>query len=170
MSAPVTERLALRELGPQDAGAFAAFFASPHSAFYGGPVSADESWRRLAMYAGHRALRGWGPWAVTLRETGETVGMAGPYYPEGWPAPEITYLLVPGHTGQGYATEAVRACIDWAWRAGWDEVVSAVEAANAPSVRLAKRLGGVADGEALVPPDRRLTIYRYPRPAAESAA
>jgi len=43
-----TDRLTLRALGPQDAEAFAAFYADARSSFVGGPMNAEQSWRTLA--------------------------------------------------------------------------------------------------------------------------
>lgn len=168
MTPPVltTERLTLRGLSLDDADAFARFFASSHSAFYGGPVHAEESWRKLSMYAGHWCLRGYGPWAVTLSETGETVGMAGPWFPDCWPEPEITYFLLEDHAGKGYATEAVRAALDWVYANGWRTAMSAVAPENAPSIGIVRRLGACAEGMVTIPPDRAMQIYRYPTPEA----
>lgn len=161
-----TERLTMRGLSNNDAPAFASFFASEHSGFYGGPVHAEESWRKLSMYAGHLILRGYAPWALTLSETGETIGMAGPWYPEGWPEPEITYFLLQEHGGKGYATEAVRAALNWCFANGWTRVISAVAEANTASVRIVKRLGAAAEEMVTIPPDREMRIYRYPTPEA----
>ncbi len=169
MTPPIltTERLTLRGLSLADAPAFARFFASDHSAFYGGPIHAEESWRKLSMYAGHWTLRGYGPWALTLTETGETIGMVGPWYPDGWPEPEITYFLLEEHGGKGYATEAVRASLDWCFAKGWTRVMSAVAEANTPSIRIVERLGATDEGMTIIPPDRAMRIYRYPRPHAQ---
>ena len=159
-----TERLTLRGLSLDDADAFARFFASDHSAFYGGPIHAEESWRKLSMYAGHWTLRGYGPWAITLTETGETLGMAGPWFPDGWPEPEITYFLLEEAGGKGYATEAVRASLDWVFANGWTSAMSAVAEGNIPSIKIVERLDAVAEGMVTIPPNRDLRIYRYPTP------
>ena len=162
----ITERLTLRGLSDADVGAFARFFGSEHSSFYGGPIQPEESWRKLAMYAGHWVLRGYGPWAVTLTDTGETVGMVGPWYPEGWPEPEITYFLLEDYIGKGYATEAARAALDWAFAQGWSTAISAVAPENTASIEIAKRLNGKPDGMVTIPPDREMQVYRYPTPEA----
>lgn len=166
--APVlaTERLTLRGLSLADAPAFRVFFASEHSAFYGGPVHAEESWRKLSMYAGHWSLRGYGPWAMTLTATGETVGMIGPWFPDGWPEPEITYFLLPDYLGKGYATEALRAVLDWVHAEGWTSVMSAVAPDNHPSIALVERFGATDEGMVTIPPNRAMRVYRYPQTEA----
>lgn len=168
MQPPVlhTERLILRGLSLADGEAFRLFFASDHSAFYGGPVEAEESWRKLSMYAGHWPLRGYGPLAITLGD-GATIGMVGPWFPEGWPEPEITYFVLQEHGGKGYAAEAVRAVLDWLFTtAGWTQAMSAIAPGNIPSIRMAERLGARKEGSAVIPPNRPMDIYRYPAPEA----
>lgn len=55
---------------------------------------------------------------------------------------EVAYMLVVEAWGHGYATEAARACRDWAFEhLGVDRVVSFVALANEPSMRVAERNG-----------------------------
>ena len=51
---------------------------------------------------------------------------------------DVTALLVAGH---GYATEAARSVRDWAAAHGVDHLVALVRPDNAPSQRVARRLG-----------------------------
>ena len=163
-TAPIltTDRLTLRALSTADASLFRDFFASDHSRFYGGPVGAEQSWRKLSMYAGHWSLRGYGPWALELRGTGESVGMCGPWYPEGWPEAELTYFLRAGCAGKGYAAEALRAARDWVFGTlGWKTTMSAIRAENSASIALATRCGAVLDGQVEIVPHGMMDIYRY---------
>ena len=55
---------------------------------------------------------------------------------------EVSYLLLPQFWGRGYASEAVRAVLDWAGESLPDrDVVICTQVANERSLRLAKRLG-----------------------------
>lgn len=55
---------------------------------------------------------------------------------------EVAYLLLPEYWGQGYATEAARACRDWAFEnLAADRVVSFIDVHNAPSIAVAQRNG-----------------------------
>lgn len=72
-----THRLELRAPEPQDYPDFKATFASYRSRFMGGPLNPYETWMLYAAEIGHWQIRGFGMWMVHLRETGETVGMAG---------------------------------------------------------------------------------------------
>ena len=148
-----TDRLVLRAFQASDAGPMATFFGDPISQFYGGPLDADDAWRRFAMYPGHWFLRGYGPWAIELRTTGEYLGLTGPWYPAGWIEPEITWALVPGHHGHGYATEAAGAALTATYEMfGWSTAVSVIARANAASIRVAERLGAIRE---------RDVTYRY---------
>lgn len=57
-------------------------------------------------------------------------------------AVELSYLFLPSAWGRGYATEACAAALDWlaGIRPG-ERVVLCTQTANAPSMRLAARLG-----------------------------
>jgi RimJ/RimL family protein N-acetyltransferase len=55
---------------------------------------------------------------------------------------EVGYHLRRDHWGQGFATEAARACMDYAFRKlGAERVVSLIRAENTPSRRVAERNG-----------------------------
>lgn len=137
-----TERLVLRAPALSDADILAAFFASDHARFVGGPKDRMDSWRHLATEIGHWALRGYGRWTVTLRSNGAAVGIVGPWCPEGWPEPEIGWDIFEGFEGNGYGTEAARAALEWAYaEAGWRTAISLVDPENVKSAALARRLG-----------------------------
>lgn len=137
-----TDRLLLREFRGDDFEAMADFYASPVSRFYGGPCNREEGWRKFAAYAGHWSLRGFGPWALEETATGQFVGLCGPWYPEGWIEPEITWALAPSAHGRGLATEAATRALRSAYEDfGWTTAVSVISVDNAASLALAERLG-----------------------------
>ena len=66
-----TDRLILREPPSEDFPVYEAFFDDAvASAAYGGPLSSGQAWRVLATDLGHWALRGYGRWAVTVKQLG----------------------------------------------------------------------------------------------------
>jgi ribosomal-protein-alanine N-acetyltransferase len=135
-------RLVLRAFRQTDFEAMAGFFADPVSAFYGGPCGREEAWRKFAVYSGHWLLRGYGPWALEEKASGAFVGLSGMWYPEGWAEPEITWALVPGQHGKGYATEAARRALRAAYEDfGWATAVSVVSVHNTASQAVAERMG-----------------------------
>ena len=107
-----------------------------------GPLSREDAWRQLAMFAGHWTLRGYGMWAVEELASGAFVGRVGLHYPEGWPEPELGWALARHNWGRGYAFEAATAALHIAFATlGWPRAVSLIAPSNLRSIRLAERLG-----------------------------
>ncbi len=143
-----TDRLILRAFTQADFEPMAAFFADPVSATYGGPCDREDAWRKFAVYSGHWALRGYGPWALEEKASGQFVGISGLWYPEGWIEPEITWALMPGQHGKGFATEAAARALQAAYtHFGWSTAASVVSVTNTASQAVAMRLGAVRERE-----------------------
>ena len=86
----------------------------PHE-LQGRPRTREESWTGMAVLMGQWALKGYGVFAVEERATGRFLGRAGILHLAGWPEPELAYALARAAWGHGFATEACRATLDWAW-------------------------------------------------------
>lgn len=145
-----TERLVLRMFRESDTDAYAEMLSDPEvMRFLGGkPLPRAEAWRNMAMVLGHWHLRGYGMWAVEEKATGEMVGRVGCWYPEGWPGLEVGWTLRRRFWGRGYATEAARASINYAFDVlGRARVISLIAPENVNSIRVAERLGERAEGE-----------------------
>jgi RimJ/RimL family protein N-acetyltransferase len=138
-----TERLRLRPFLPGDIDDYAALNADPEvMRFIGGPWDPGRSWRHLAFQVGHWYLGRPGMWAVEQRETGGFLGVAGFSEPPGWPGFELAGRLARRWWGHGYATEAARAAVDYAFRVLHKErIISLVDPQNQASRRAAERLG-----------------------------
>ena len=144
-----TKRLQLRSPKAEDYPDFKATFASYRSRFMGGPLNAYEAWMLYAAEIGHWEIRGFGMWMVHLKETDETVGMAGGWFPARWPEREIAWIIWPSQAGKGYALEATDCVRRHVYRhMGWDTAVSYLDPMNLDSIRLAERLGAVKDKDA----------------------
>jgi RimJ/RimL family protein N-acetyltransferase len=141
-----TPRLRLTALCERHFDAYAAMLADPESTRYVGsgvPLDRMNAWRSMAMLLGHWSLRDFGMWAVERREDDAFVGRVGLMYPEGWPSIELGWMLRPEHRGQGYATEAGQAALQFAWQQlRLPRVISLVRDGNDASDRVARRLGG----------------------------
>jgi RimJ/RimL family protein N-acetyltransferase len=124
------------------------------------------------------AQRGWGMWALEAPGAfafAGFVGLAVPHYDAPWiPAVEIGWRLPRAAWGQGFATEAAQAALDFGFaRLGLGEIVAIAVPSNAPSLRVMDRLGMVRDdgGDFDHPrieaghPLRRHVLYRRRRPA-----
>ena len=160
----------MRGFEPGDFEAFAGFYTSDASRFVGGPQDRVAAWRRVASYAGCWPLRGFGKFLVVDKASGRAAGIVGPWYPEGWPEPEIGWTILPEFQGRGYATEASARAIAFAYdELGWTTAMSAIFPGNEPSFRLAARLGAHREGTAEMKPYGMLEIWRH-LPAAEFRA
>ncbi|MCC1490974.1 GNAT family N-acetyltransferase [Cognatishimia sp. F0-27] len=161
-----TRRLQLRGPEPQDYPDFKATFASYRSRFMGGPLNAYEAWMLYAAEIGHWEIRGFGMWMIHLRETDETVGMAGGWFPAKWPEREIAWIIWPECGGKGYALEATDAVRRYYYEThGWEGAVSYIDPKNLDSIRLAERLGATKD-PAAPSIDGNDAVYRHPSPDA----
>jgi RimJ/RimL family protein N-acetyltransferase len=138
-----TDRLCLRGWHQSDFEAHAAMSADPDVMRYiGGVLDRAESWRQMALHVGHWALRGYGSWAVERTADGVLLGRCGLWNPEGWPGLEVGWKLARHAWGNGYATEAAGAALEWAWTVlDAARLISVIHPENAASVRVAERLG-----------------------------
>lgn len=140
-----TDRLILREVNPEaDFEAWAEAFADPDTVRYLGigTMNRQQAWRSMATIIGHMSIRGYSFMSVIEKATGKWAGRIGPWFPEGWPQPEVGWTLHPDFCGKGYATEAGRASIEYAFDVlGWDEVVHVIAPENIASIRVAEKLG-----------------------------
>jgi ribosomal-protein-alanine N-acetyltransferase len=140
-----TERLLLRRLTMDDVEAIFAIIGDPVAMqYYPRLFTRDDAveWvqRNLRRYEddGHGLL------AVVLKASAEVIGDCGiaRQTVEGELMLEVGYHLRRDQWGQGYATEAARACMNYAFRElGAGRVVSLIRPENVPSRRVAERNG-----------------------------
>jgi len=147
---------------------YAAMCADPEIMRYlgtGATLSRDDTWRAIASMLGHWQLRGYGMWALESRQTGELIGRAGFLNPAGWPGFELGWVLGRDHWGKGYASEAARTALAYAFDVlKRDRVISLIREANAPSIRVAEAIGEKLSGEVELLGAKAL-IYEIRRPA-----
>lgn len=141
-----TERLLLRELRYEDFETFAEMNATPSFRRYigdGKPINRELAWRAFTGMVGHWVMRGFGFWALEVKQTNEFIGYLGIHYPEDWPCGvEIGWGLTQEAQGKGYAIEgAIRAM-----RYGFETLeltclVSLISEGNDASKSVALKLG-----------------------------
>jgi RimJ/RimL family protein N-acetyltransferase len=162
-----TERLILRPFRDDDLDAYAEICADPEVMRYlgdGKPLSRADAWRQMAFIVGHWQLKGFGLWAVEEKASGALIGRAGLLHPEGWPGFELGWALARQWWGKGYATEAARAGLRYAFEErDRDHVISLIRPENHLSIRVAERLGERLEGEVEFFGGRTL-IYGIERP------
>jgi RimJ/RimL family protein N-acetyltransferase len=159
-----TARLRLRPIAMEDFPRWAEMMGDPEAArFLGGPQPAATAWRGFMTMAGAWSLTGVSMFSVIARDSGLWLGRIGPWRPEGWPGTEVGWGLHPDAQGKGYGVEAATAAIDYAFDVlGWTEVIHCIDPDNAPSQRLAERVGSANLGPTrLPPPYHELTMERW---------
>ena len=145
-----TERLYLRELNQNDFEALCKILKDEQTmyAYEGAFCDAEvQEWldRQILRYQ----KWGFGLWAVVHKQTGEVIGQCGltmqPWHDT--EVLEIGYLFQRAYWHQGYATEAARACKQYAFAVlGADQVCSIIRDTNTASQRVAIRNGRTAAG------------------------
>ena len=152
----LTERLLLRPLTADDAGALLRFRAHPAATRYlsHGPLTRAQNRARLeqALTAAAASTAEWFHfgWAIELRATGEVVGDGRTWNTQEPPAPgripaeaaSLGYVLHPDHHGLGLGREAAGALVDWLFGArGSQTIFAGVYEPTLPSRRLLEGLG-----------------------------
>lgn len=165
-----TERLVLHGPAPEDYPKFAGMFGSRHSRFLGGPLTEYETWMLYAAEIGHWRIRGFGMWVIADKSSGDSLGMTGGWFPEGYPTPELAWMIWPSAQGRGAGLEATMAARRWLYETqGWNGAVSFLDPKNYKATDLAKRLGATLDEDTKAP-DSREIVFRHPDRAGLDAA
>jgi RimJ/RimL family protein N-acetyltransferase len=152
MRVPVLEsgRLILRAHKLEDFEALSAMWADPLVTRHigGRPFTEEESWARLLRYAGHWHLFQFGYWVIEEKTSGAFAGEIGfanhkrGLEPSIDGMPEMGWALTSRVHGKGYATEAGRAVLTWGdANLGAPRTASLIHPMNAPSIRVAEKLG-----------------------------
>lgn len=142
-----TERLKLRAWQESDLQPFAELNADKDVMLYFPSVLTREQSDNLADKFQHLILdHGWGFWAVELKATGQFIGFTGlNIQPEQFifsPCVEIGWRFAKQYWHQGYATEAAKACLKFAFETlQLKEVVSFTAVHNTASEHVMQRLG-----------------------------
>jgi ribosomal-protein-alanine N-acetyltransferase len=146
-----TERLLLRRWRESDRQPFAALNADPAvMEHFPAPLTRAESDAMVDRIEAAFERDGYGLWAVEPLETGRFVGFVGlnrvPYETPFTPAVEVGWRLAREAWGRGYASEAARAALGFAFTAlGLDEIVSFTVPANLRSRAVMERIGMTRD-------------------------
>jgi RimJ/RimL family protein N-acetyltransferase len=160
-----TPRLTLAPPALADFDDYAALWAHQAVVRYTGgvPFARSAAWMRFQRQAGSWALRGFGAWVVRERTSGRFVGEVGfqdfkrDITPPLGPEPEAGWMLAPWWHGQGLASEAV---------AGGPRTVCMIDPDNAPSLRLAAKMGYVEYARAAYA-KRSVVLLERPAPARQ---
>lgn len=115
--------------------------------------------------------RGYGFWAVVEKATGEVIGCVGFYHPQRpWPGVDLGWVIHRSRRGNGLATEAARAALDWIWKhTQVERVISLMDPDDRRSIRIAIKIGECFDRADVDPVHAGpVHIYSIGRPRAEN--
>lgn len=142
-----TLRLTLRAPRLPDFATYAQVACGPRATGIGGPSTRTQAWDDFMRMVGLWLLRGHGIWTLEERVSAEVVGFVLIGFEPGDQEPELGYLMAEAHEGQGYATEAARAVLAYAFGPmRLPTLASLIDPGNARSIALARRLGARLDG------------------------
>ena len=172
-----TERLLMRCWAREDRPAFAAINRDPRvMEFLGEPLTPEQSDDFVDRIEARLETQGFGFWALEAPDVAPFIGMAGLNVPRFdapfMPAVEVGWRLDPAYWGHGYATEAARAALEYAFDVlSLDDVVAFTVEGNMRSRRVMERIGMTRDAEgdfdhplvAVGSPLRRHVLYRVRR-------
>jgi RimJ/RimL family protein N-acetyltransferase len=158
-----TERLLLRPVSLDDAQALADIYADPEVTRYVRGFDMAGTQAQLEGFIGEWAARGLGVFAVVDAATGDFVGRSGvKYWPE-FDFTEVGWVLRRDVWGRGYATEAGRASLDYAFaNSDLGYVTAIIARPNLSSIAVAQRLGMTPLRDEVVL-DTDCTIYAVDR-------
>jgi RimJ/RimL family protein N-acetyltransferase len=149
-----TGRLHLRRPSPDDRALYHAHFTHPAIERWLRPpplppFSAGALDELVEGDCAHWSDHGFGPWILVEQETGAFVGRGGLHWTtvEDTAAIELAWSIEPALHNRGYATETAGAAIEWARELRIEELVALVLPANAPSRRVAEKVGCEPAGE-----------------------
>lgn len=140
-----TQRLYLREMNQSDLEALSKILQDEETMYaYNGAFSDEETQGWLDNQIARYKKYGFGLWAVVLKENDEMIGQCGltmqPW--NGEEVLEVGYLFQKSYWHKGYATEAAKACMDYAFEnLKADEVCSIIRDTNVASQNVALRNG-----------------------------
>lgn len=148
-----TPRLILRQWQDSDTAPFIQMCADDEvMRYFPKKLDAAEATAFLERIRSAIETRGWGLFAVELKETGEFIGFSGlhihsPAF-EIADAPEIGWRLLPQYWRQGYATEGAKAVLKYTFRTlHLEKVISFTARINTPSERVMQNIGLEKVGE-----------------------
>lgn len=140
-----TTRLVLRPFVQDDLDALAEIFADPRVMRYlpaGQGISRERTQAALTLYIESWETRGYGLNAVIDKASQKMIGHCGLAQLDHTDEIELAYGFAHSHWGQGFATEAARACLAFGFEAlDLEQIVAIVVPENKASQRVLEKLG-----------------------------
>jgi RimJ/RimL family protein N-acetyltransferase len=142
-----TKRLILRRLVMDDLNDLFALYRDPEIRQYfpEGVLSLEETKEELEWFLnGHPQHPNLGLWATIHKETGKFIGRCGllPWTIDGQNEVEVAYTIARNYWGQGLATEAAQAILNYGFeKLGFSRLICLIDEKNIASQRVATKIG-----------------------------
>jgi len=141
-----TERLLIRKWQlPRDLGDAFAIYGDPQTMHFipCGALTREQTQRLVLRMIERDEQQGYGIWPVVHKQDQRVIGECGiTQIPGHEPDIEIAWIYNKGYHGCGYATEAARAVMDFAFaELNVRRLYALIDRFNAPSIAVANRLG-----------------------------
>ena len=147
-----TERLILRTWEPSDVPLMTAISSDPRVMEHFPALQDNAATQTLIDHINqHYEKFGYAAYAVEIKDTHEFIGFVGlnqplfeipNFQPKGLPIVEIAWRLSSTHWGQGYATEAAKAVLHYAFtELDLPEIISFTVPANTKSRHVMEKIG-----------------------------
>ncbi|MCM2563098.1 GNAT family N-acetyltransferase [Lutimaribacter sp. EGI FJ00015] len=161
-----TANLILRSHEARDIEPMIAFLTDQErAAGFGAYDNRHDAWRWVALSVGHWHIHGYGYFTIEDKASGQPAGFTGIWNPDGWPEPEIGWVVFDGFEGRGVAFEAAARARDWAYSdLGFTTLTSNIVPGNTRSVQLAERLGAWFERQYQNAYMGTEMLYRHPGP------
>ena len=110
-----------------------------------GTLTYEETKSELEWFLdGHTDHHELGLWATVYKETGQFIGRCGllPWTIDQREEVEVAYLIAKGYWGQGLATEAAQAILDYGFgQLRLPRLICLIDRENVASIKVATRIG-----------------------------
>lgn len=142
-----TKRLVLRHQVIEDLDDLWALYCNPEIIKYipDAPRSREEAREELEWHMhGHPRFPELGLWATIHKETGKFIGRCGllPWTIDGQPEVEVAYTIAQEYWGQGLATEAAQAILQYGFeKLNLARLISRIDSENIASQKVAGKIG-----------------------------
>lgn len=149
-----TDRLLLRHQVPADLDDLWALYCDPEITKYipDAPRTRDEAREELEWHMhGHPRFPEFGLWATIYKETGKFIGRCGllPWTIDSQQEVEVAYTIAREYWGQGLATEAAQAILDYGFKKlNLRRLICRIDEENLASRKVAEKIGMAFEREA----------------------
>jgi len=138
-----TNRLILRLLELNDLDEMLKIWGNAEVMKYCGSAGTrEEEMKSIQFYINMQKNKGFSPYVVVLKESGDVAGVCGFNPPDNGCDAELMYHFKVKYWGNGYATEAARACVEYIAKSRIINVLGAsIEPENISSEKVLLKLG-----------------------------